>query len=300
MVPYLRVVVTTRCGLRCPYCHAEGDPVSAGDLDTATLSALLVALVDAGARKVKFLGGEPLLRADLPQVIRAVIRPGLDLSVITSGTAPLAHLDACFDAGLHRANMSVHGFSRAAFARRRGNDRAFALREATLARLQALGRPLKLNYVFGGADDLDDLGALLAWAAGRPLVVNVLDDLNGDVGPGGVRAAVCRLRGAPSAEREEPDPYSLPTQRLSWDDGLQVEVKHQRLGQLAPWRACASCPRRARCGEGIDAVRLTHDGVLRPCMDRPDLGTPLLPLLAARGPAAVAAAARCFAEGARS
>ncbi len=300
MVPYLRVVVTTRCGLRCAYCHAEGDPVSAGDLDAPTLSALINALVDTGARKIKFLGGEPLLRADLPEVIRAVNRPGIDLSVITSGTAPLANLDACFAAGLHRANISVHGFTREAFALRRGNARAFALREATLARLLELGRPLKLNYVYGNTSDLPDLDALLAWAAGRPLVVNVLDDLNGPVGPDGVRAAVCQLRGAPRGEREEPDPYSLPTRRLSWADGLEVEIKHQRLGQLAPWRACAACPRRERCGEGIDAIRLAHDGVLRPCMDRPDLGTPLVPVLGAGGPAAVTAAARCFTEGARA
>ena len=75
--------------------------------------------------------------------------------------------------------------------------------------------------------------------------------------------------------RPEPDPASLPTERLSWGDGLVVEVKDHRLGDVAPWKACTGCPKRARCGEGIHAVRLSHTGVLRPCMDRPDLGVDL-------------------------
>ena len=56
------------------------------------------------------------------------------------------------------------------------------------------------------------------------------------------------------------------------------------LGDLAPWRACAACPVRTRCREGIHAVRLTYDGVLRTCMDRPDIGIAMLRVLRAEGP----------------
>lgn len=278
---YLRVVVTARCSLACVFCHQEGDPATteAGGLPGEELDALLAVAVDQGVRKLKLLGGEPLLRRDLPALIAAVRAraPDLDVSLITAGAVDVDRLDACFEAGLSRANMSVHGAALPAFrARTRRDVAAFARREAVLARLRERGRPLKLNYVWRGPQDDADLGLLLSRVAGWPVVVGVLDDLGAaDLGPLAVRAAVERLRGPALRTWAEPDPDSLPTLRLGWADGLTVEIKDHHLGQVAPWQACAACPARARCREGIHALRLTHDGRLRPCMDRPDVGVDL-------------------------
>lgn len=278
---YLRVVVTARCSLACTYCHQEGDPATeqAVGMDGPTLATLLHVAVQQGIRKLKFLGGEPLLRADLPDQIARLRAdwPDLDLSLITAGAVDVRRLEACFDAGLSRANMSVHGYSRAAFEARTGRGAAaLKRRDAVLERLLAGGRPLKLNFVWRGPGDDADLAALLDRAAGWPVVVGVLDELSDpDLGPAAVRAAVERLRGPARRAVPEPDPHSLPTLRLEWDDGLRVEVKDHHLGEVAPWRSCTRCPARPRCREGIHALRLSHDGWLRPCMDRPDLGVDL-------------------------
>ncbi|MCK6504455.1 radical SAM protein [Myxococcota bacterium] len=293
---YLRVVVTARCSLACAFCHQEGDPATAhaGGLPGDELDALLAVAVDQGVRKLKLLGGEPLLRRDLPDRIAAARAraPGLDISLITAGAVEVDRLDACFEAGLSRANMSVHGCALPAFQARTGRgEAAFARREAVLARLLERGRPLKLNYVWRGPQDDADLGLLLARAAGWPVVVGVLDDLGcADLGPRSVRAAVERLRGPAPRAWAEPDPDSLPTLRLQWRDGLTVEIKDHHLGQEAPWRACAACPRQGQCREGIHALRLTHDGRLRPCMDRPDVGVDLRSALRRGGPPAAALA----------
>jgi len=275
---YLRVVVTPACPMRCAYCHAEGDkPNGRRSLDLPTLNALLEGAVRAGIRKIKFLGGEPLVRADLPDVVRHLRGLGvaLDLSVITSGAVPVQRVHALFDAGLDRMNLSIHGWGPEAFARRSPTPGLRDRRDVVLQALLDAGRPLKLNYVVSGPEDEPDLSALLDWAAGRPLVVNVLDELGGDLGPSGVLNTVLRLRGPAVDAWIEPDANSLETVRLRWADGLVVEIKHLQLGALAPWRACATCPVRASCKEGIHAVRLTHEGEIRPCMDRPDLGRPL-------------------------
>lgn len=300
---YLRVVVNARCSLACAYCHQEGDPagLTAGGLPTAALTDCLHAGLDNGARKLKLLGGEPLLRADLPPIV-ADLRardPSLDISVITGGAVPVQRLDALFDAGLSRANLSIHGWMAEAFARRtRRGESARRLRDRVLASLIRRGRPTKLNYVYTGPGDRRDLAALLDEAASWPVVVNVLDDLsNPALDHRAILAVLQELRGAPTLAWEEPDPHSLPTRRLRWRDGLVVEVKDQQLGQHAPWGACGTCPVRARCREGIHALRLSHDGRLRPCMDRPDLGLDLRPLIPL-GRAALAAAWRCFLAGA--
>ncbi len=302
-VSYLRVVVTPRCSLACDYCHLEGDPAtaSARSLDTGLLTDLLMAGLDNGVRKLKFLGGEPLLRRDLPRVVESLRDedPDLDLSVITGGAVPAGRLDALFAAGISRANLSVHGFSLHAFAARTGRGAgAWRVRNRTLERLLEHGRPAKLNYVYTGPQDLPDLDALLQVASDWPVVVNVLDDLgNPGLGHRDIVAAVLQLRGTPARERREDDPHRLTTLRLHWNDGLEVEVKDQQLGRLAPWMACASCPARTRCREGIHALRLSHEGVLRPCMDRPELGLDLRPLHTRGGRLAVSAAWACFTAG---
>lgn len=299
-VRYLRVVLTARCNLSCSFCHGEGDPGVdglQGGLATDELTELLLAAARAGIQKLKFLGGEPLLRADLPEILRPLRAafPALDLSIITAGAVSPGRLDACYEAGLSRSNVSIHGWTREAFLARTRvtNQRLHELRQRFLEAAISHRRPLKLNYVYTGPQDETDLGALLAWAAGRPLVVNVLNDLHQ---PGltadTIEAAVRRLRGAPCAEHLEPDPFSLPTRHLHWSDGLEVELKHLQLGEQGAYRACASCPQRNRCTEGILALRLTHTGELRPCMDRPDLNFPLLPLLHREGSPAVESAVR--------
>lgn len=304
-VRYLRVVLTARCNLSCSFCHMEGDPGAEGQhggLPAEELTQLLLAVAAAGIQKLKFLGGEPLLRTDLPEILRPLRKsfPDLDLSIITAGAISPERLDACYAAGLSRCNVSIHGWTREAFVARTGasNPRLHELRQRFLEAAIAHRRPLKLNYVYTGNQDDEDLGALLSWAAGRPLVVNVLNDLHqSGITAGVIEATVNRLHGDPCAEHLEPDPFSLPTRHLHWSDGLEVEIKHQHLGEQGAYRACESCPVRARCTEGILALRLTHTGELRPCMDRPDLSLPLLPLLHRDGSSTVVSLVRRFSRG---
>lgn len=297
---YLRTVVTTACPLSCSYCHMEGDAHQAGtarQLDPEVLDACLAVAAAAGIRKFKFLGGEPLVRRDLPERIQRLRRvaKSADLSIITSGVAPVSIVESLFAAGLDRMNVSIHGYSMPAFAARsRLPERHHAQRAEVLAFLLRLGRPVKLNYVYSGPHDDADLGALLSWAAPLPLVVNVLDDLgNSMLGPSVLLQTLRQLRGDWTEQYAEHDADSLPTTRLRWPDGLVVEVKTEHLGQLAPWRDCGTCSLRSRCREGIYAVRLTHRGYLQLCMDRPELGISLVDALEA-GPAAAEHAWREF------
>ena len=272
---YLRVVVTPRCSLACGFCHMEGDPGSDGLASTELLIEGIRAAAASGVRKVKFLGGEPLLRRDLPDVIRGVRDLDLDLSMITAGVGPKGALDALIEAGLDRVNLSIHGWSEQAF-RERTHRTGWARRNQTLDRLLEWGQPLKLNYVYTGPQDEPDMNAFLDACSSRPVVAAILDDLGQeDLDHSVLFDVLVALRGSPLQTWSEPDPNSLPTLRAAWADGLLVELKDHQLGAIAPWRSCATCPVRARCREGIHALRLGHDGTLRTCMDRPDLGVDL-------------------------
>jgi cyclic pyranopterin phosphate synthase len=289
---YLRVVVTTTCNYACSFCHMEGDPHAGGarELDTATLCGLLEVALEAGVRKIKFLGGEPLLRRDLPEVVAHVRRmdAGVDLSVITAGAVPTRILDSLYLAGLSRCNVSVHDFGADEFARRSRAPQNLTRRNEFLEHAIAWGRPLKLNYVYTGESDLPDIAALLDWARGRGVTIGLLDDLGQELGPQRIAQVAEQLLGRPHRIEIDRDPHSLPTTHWLYE-GLRLEIKTARLGEEAPWLACQTCSRRAKCSEGIYALRLTHRGALRPCMDRPDLGVDLADTLLTFGPDATLA-----------
>ena len=284
-VHYLRIVVTTDCPMRCSFCHMEGDPNEVKGrtgLSYGDLTRLLRMAVRVGIQKFKFLGGEPLMRRDLVEIVGFLRKesPSADISMITAGVGRETDIDTLFDHGLSRANLSIHGWGLPAFLENGRSLVQHQQRERVLERLLAHGRPLKLNYVYTGEQVEEDLTVFLDWAASKPVTVNLLDDLgNQDFSSTLLLGVLERLRGRWVMQREEPDPYSLPTQHLFWSDGLRVEIKDQKLGEIAPWSACGSCQKRKMCREGIHALRLTHKGVLQPCMDRPDLGIALLPLL---------------------
>ncbi len=299
---YLRIVATTRCNYACSYCHMEGDPHvtgTASELPIDRLGPCLQAAAIAGVRKFKFLGGEPFLRRDLADLV-AIVRaaaPAADISVITAGVVPTERLEATWKAGLSRVNISIHGFGPTSFRERNGVRGAWEARQRFVDFVLAARRaPVKLNYVWRSPEDTDDLGALLEWASQKEVVVNVLDDLGQDLSWRDLARVVASLRGSPVEIIETPDPDSLPTLHLCWTDGLRVELKHQQLGTHAPFGDCDGCPVRATCKEGIVALRLTHRGILQPCMDRGDLGLPIADLAAASGPAIAAITWRNYVE----
>jgi molybdenum cofactor biosynthesis enzyme MoaA len=277
---YLRVVLTPKCPLACGFCHKEGDPAKASALDPLFVGSVLRCAHKNGIKKIKFLGGEPMLYKQLPELIQDV-RTDLakaDLSVITAGSLSPLRLSRCFDAGLDRANLSIHGWTQEAFNRRtqRGFG-AWSTMQANIEFLLEKGRELKLNYVYRGSKDIHDIIGLLTWAANKPVTVAVLDDLGSLVDDAvSIEAMLVSVLGKTTYEWRQEDPYSLPTRRIAWGNGLVVELKDHQLGKVAPWKACGSCEKREDCREGIQALRLSHAGELRLCMDRKDAKVDLL------------------------
>ena len=108
----LRLSVTDRCNLRCQYCMPEEEYawLPRGDLLTFEEIATLVDLfTDLGVVKVRLTGGEPLLRRDLPTLVRMLGRnPRIqDLAVTTNGILLVEQATALYDAGLHRVTVSL-------------------------------------------------------------------------------------------------------------------------------------------------------------------------------------------------
>jgi GTP 3',8-cyclase len=108
----LRLSVTDRCNLRCSYCMPEAEYVwlpRHDILQFEEMSTLVDVFARAGVDRVRLTGGEPLLRRDLPELVRLLARkPAIrDLALTTNGVMLAEHARALHAAGLHRLTVSL-------------------------------------------------------------------------------------------------------------------------------------------------------------------------------------------------
>lgn len=108
----LRVSVTDRCNIRCFYCMPEEKPDYAPRgflLSFEEIERFVRIAVRHGVRKLRVTGGEPLVRRDLPVLIRALARiPGVeDLALTTNGVLLPEFAEALYQAGLRRINVHL-------------------------------------------------------------------------------------------------------------------------------------------------------------------------------------------------
>src|SRR5690348_15930996 len=108
----LRLSVTDRCNLRCSYCMPEAEYTWLPRHDLLQfeeMSTLVDVFARAGVDRVRVTGGEPLLRRDLPALIRMIAdKPSIrDLALTTNGVMLADHVDALHKSGLHRLTVSL-------------------------------------------------------------------------------------------------------------------------------------------------------------------------------------------------
>lgn len=144
----LRISVTDRCNFRCPYCMPK-EVFGAGypflrDPQLMTLSELVGiagAFAGLGVEKIRLTGGEPLLRPDVPDLVRA-LKTELkvpEVALTTNGWLLEKMAPELKSAGLDRLNVSVD-----------------SLDEATAGRMNGLG--FKVDRVLRGIDAAATLG----------------------------------------------------------------------------------------------------------------------------------------------
>jgi len=163
----LRLSVTDRCNLRCEYCMPEDDYVWLPREDVLHFeetSALVDVFLALGVDKIRLTGGEPLLRRDLPALVRMIAgKAGLkDLALTTNGVLLADQIDALKAAGLGRITVSLDTLHRDRFVKLTRFDQLDAVHTGIAAAQRAFGRMKIDTVVIRGVND-DELVALLEY-----------------------------------------------------------------------------------------------------------------------------------------
>lgn len=179
-ISYLRLSVTDRCDLRCAYCMPERQTFLPRRelLSLDELHQLALGFIARGITRIRLTGGEPLVRRDVIDLVRALgrrIGQGLEeLTLTTNGTQLAAFADDLFAAGVRRVNVSLDSLDRAVFQRLARRDLLPQVLEG-IAAAQAAGLSVKLNTVALKHANAAELPALIEWAHGRGMEITLIE-----------------------------------------------------------------------------------------------------------------------------
>lgn len=257
----LRLSVTDRCNLRCAYCMPEEHYTwlpTPEILSFEETSALVDRFIAVGVRKVRLTGGEPLVRRDLPELVRQLaLRPLDELALTTNGVMLRDLAQPLAKAGLKRITVSLDTLSPARFlALTRRNEHARVL-DGIAAACDA-GLPLKIDtVVMRGVND-DELLPLLDFAADHGAELRFIEYM--DVGGAtrwsmdkviSRRELLERISAARGPVQPVAERTSAPAERFQLADGRVFGII---ASTTQPF--CGSC----------DRARLTADGQWLTCL----------------------------------
>ena len=146
---WLLAELTYRCPLQCPYCS---NPLvfarNQDELSTAQWIEVFRQARELGAAQLGFSGGEPLVRQDLAELIKAARDLGYYTNLITSGIGLTEEKIASFaEAGLDHIQISFQAADEEVNNLLAGSKKAFAQKLAMARAVKAHGYPMVLNFV---------------------------------------------------------------------------------------------------------------------------------------------------------
>jgi cyclic pyranopterin phosphate synthase len=258
----VRVSLTDRCNFDCVYCHNEGlgdtrGPMEADDdeMGTDDVVRFLEVVREFGVEKVKFTGGEPMLREDLEEIVRRT-PDGMETSLTTNGTFLPGRAEGLREAGLDRVNVSQDALDREAFAEITKAGAYDKVLEGVEAALDAGLDPVKLNMVVfeGTAEFIPEMVEHVGENSG--LRLQLIEYMPEIAGHPEWAIDIERVHEWLAERADRVEHREMHDRRRYWVNGGMVEI----VDPVENETFCANCHR----------VRVTHEGYLKGCLNRND------------------------------
>ena len=273
-IDYVRLSVTDRCDLRCQYCMPEGfNDFEEPDewLNFDEIERVIRAFSELGTKRVRITGGEPLVRKDVPDLIKKLSAlPGIeDLSLSTNATRLKKQAQDLKDAGIARINVSLDTL-RADRFKEITSGKLEKVIDGLMAAKQAGLQPIKINMVVMKGVNDDEVEDMVAFCLEHGFTLRFIETMPiGDTG----RSATDHFISLDVIKKRLQQRYELvPGVMPGGGPARYMRVKDTelRIGFITPMSQhfCETCNR----------VRLSVDGTLYLCLGQ-DHKYELKPLL---------------------
>lgn len=257
----LRIAVTQKCNLKCPYCHREGEATPSTEMSIEEITRIAHTALGLGISKIKLTGGEPLMRPEIGQIVDGIsrLRGVRDLSMTTNGTFLAPSAKRLRKSGLMRINVTIPTLDARAYQRLTGGNLRDVI-EGIKAAVEAGLYPVKLNMPLLRGINEGEVERMIRFAeyTGTILQLIELEPLNVD------DAYYMRYHAAPNGIEEDLRMRAVEIRTRKYMQSRKVyflpHVKVEVVHPIENTEFCAHCTR----------IRVTSDGKLKPCLMRKD------------------------------
>lgn len=175
----LRISVTDRCNFRCQYCMpAEGmqwlprtEILSFEEIERFAR----ICVSRFGFNGIRLTGGEPLVRAHLPDLVERLAGLGVDIALTTNGATLRLHAAALVAAGLKRINISLDSLQRERFLELTRRDELDRVLDGVDSALDAGLQPVKINVVMMRGINDDEIVDFAEYGRSKGVTVRFIE-----------------------------------------------------------------------------------------------------------------------------
>lgn len=258
----LRISITQRCNLRCPYCHREGEVTSPSiEMTRDEIVRIVGIAVGLGISRVKLTGGEPLLRPDILDIVKGIaeLRGLKDFSMTTNGTNLASWAKGLHKNGLNRVNISIPSLDAETYYALMGGELRDLLKGIRAA-VNANLFPVKLNMLVLKNVNNHEIPKMISFAEQTGTILQLIE-----LEPLNVSMSYYRRYHYPldiveeELEKQARNVHTredMQNRKVYFLSKAKVEV----VRPIENTEFCARCTR----------LRVTSDGWLKPCLMRTD------------------------------
>lgn len=260
LIDYLRISLTDLCNFRCLYCSSTEGSSSLPPHEPLTrreIHRFVQIAGRLGIHRIRLTGGEPLLREDVVEIVRAIksVKSITDLSLTTNGSRLKPFLAPLKAAGLDRFNISLDSMDALRFREVTLSDAYRDVMDSVTGAL-AYGFRVKLNVVLYKGLTQEEIIRFVKMAVDHPIEVRFLEFM-----------PLCGTQWRPDLV------IPMKTVRAIVDENFTL-TKLSSPGNVAESFSISNGEGRVgfiasltksfcdRCSR----IRLTADGMIRPCL----------------------------------
>lgn len=174
---YLRISLTERCNLRCSYCMPEEGVLlshKSNIMNFEEIYSIAKTFVDNGVTKIRLTGGEPLIRKDLPVLLKKLATLPVEIGISTNGVIVDRFIDTFKNCGIQHLNVSLDSLTKDKFkqiTRRNYFERV----QKNIRLLVENGFKVKINVVLIRGFNDDELVDFVNMAKELPIAVRFIE-----------------------------------------------------------------------------------------------------------------------------
>lgn len=257
----LRISVTQKCNMHCPYCHREGESHPSTVMSVEEVVHIAKIASSLGISRVKLTGGEPLLRKDILDIVEGIAElQGLkNLSMTTNGTFLEAMAKDLKMKGLNRVNVSLPTLNPTTYRNLMGGNLRDTI-EGVRAAVEAELYPVKLNMLMLKNINQREVERMIQFAERTMTILQLIELEPLNLSDAYYRRYHLDLNEVEQKLKEQALEVRtreyMQNRRVYFLPRVKVEVIHP----IENTEFCARCTR----------IRVTSDGKLKPCLMRND------------------------------